>query len=103
MRASLDCSGLSRPRQIAGIDFKLVMMTMVSFGFAAISYKTPSLMVLPIGLLWLIHGPAKRDPAFIKVYMKHRVQHDHYAPTYVVRPINFRSPRPAGFNRGMML
>lgn len=103
MRVSLDCSKLNRPRQIAGIDFKVVVGILAIFGNAAMLYKTPSVMVVPLVILWLIHGPAKRDPALVAIHMRHRQQHDYYSPTYTVGPKNLHAARPVGFNRGMMV
>lgn len=101
MRPSLDCAKLNEPRQIAGLDFKLVVAVMVFFGMAALMFRAPFVLVLPIGFLAFLRGPGKKDSAFIAVHLRHRAQKQRYSPAYIATK-NQSNPRPAGFNRLMM-
>lgn len=101
MRPSLDCSKLNEPRQIAGIDFKIVVAVLIFFGYAALMFRVPSVMVLPILFLIFLRGPAKKDPALLPVHLRHRQQRARYSPGYITAP-NHHAPRPQGFNRLMM-
>lgn len=102
MRPSLDCSKLNEPRQIAGLDFKLVVAVVLFFGYAAAMFKVPAVLIPPLLFLVFLRGPAKKDPAMIPIYLRHRTQRTKYAPAYVTAP-NIHAPRPAGFNRLMEL
>lgn len=101
MRPSLDCSRLNEPRQIAGLDFKLVVAVMAFFGLAAVMYRTPFVMVIPIAFLAFLRGPGKKDSAFIAIHLRHRTQRRRYSPAYITTK-NQLTPRPPGFNRLMM-
>lgn len=101
MRQSLDCAKLNEPRQIAGLDFKLVVAVMAFFGMAALMYRAPLVLVLPITFLAFLRGPGKKDSAFIAVHLRHRAQKQRYSPAYIAKK-NQSNPRPVGFNRLMM-
>lgn len=100
MRGSIDCSSLNRPRLIAGIDYKIVVGVLMFFGYAAAEYRSPGVMAIPLLFLLFIRGPAKKDPAMLKVYLRHRAQAERYSPAYITAK-NYHAPRPDGFNRYM--
>lgn len=98
MRVVYDASRFNLPRAIAGIEWKLVVAVSMFFGFAALMFKAPFVLVAPVIILWFLHGPGKRDHDFLKVYRRHSVQRDIYSPAQMCS-VNLRSPRPAGFSR----
>lgn len=101
MRESLDCSKLNEPRQIAGLDFKLVGAVAIFFGYAAAMFKVPGVLIPPLIFLIFLSGPARKDQAMIPIYLRHRTQRKRYSPGYIASN-NFHAPRPEGFNRSMM-
>lgn len=102
MRPSLDCSKLNEPRNIAGVDYKIVVAVVMFFGFAAMMFRAWLLLLIPVLIIAFIRGPAKKDPALVPVHLRHRTQRGKYSPGYVTAK-NMHAPRPEGFNRLMEL
>lgn len=98
MRVVYNMAVVNLPRTIGGIEWKLVVAVSVFFGFAALLFKAPAMLVAPVLILWFLRGPGKRDPDFLKVYRRHAAQRDFYSPAQVCA-VNLRTPRPAGFSR----
>lgn len=97
-RTTLHCVAINEPKTIAGVDWKLVVATVMFFGMGALMFKAPGVLVLPALLIWLLRGPGRKDPAFLQIHLRHRHQRDHYTPDYVAAD-NLINLRPAGFNR----
>lgn len=102
MRPSLDCSKLNEPRLIAGVDYKIVVAVTLFFGFAAMMFHAWLVLLIPAIVVLFLRGPAKHDPAMLKVHLRHRTQRDVYSPAYVTAH-NQHAPRPEGFSRLMEL
>lgn len=98
VRVVYDVSVVNIPRTIAGIEWKLVVAVSAFFGFAALMFKAPAMLVAPALILWFLRGPGKRDPDFLKVYRRHAAQRDFYSPAQLCA-VNLRTPRPVGFSR----
>lgn len=98
MRVTYNAVKFNLPRTIAGIEWKLVAAVSMFFGFAALMFKAPFILIAPVIILWFLHGPGKRDHDFLKIYRRHSVQRDLYSPAQVCR-VNLRTPRPSGFSR----
>ena len=98
MRITYNASKFNLPRTIAGIEWKLVAALSLFFGFTALMFKAPFILVAPVLILWFLRGPGMRDPDFLQVYKRHSVQRDVYSPAQLCR-VNLRSPRPSGFSR----
>lgn len=98
MRLSYDFSRVNTPKTIAGIEWKLVVAVGMFFGFAAIMFKAPAVLVAPVIIIAFLRGPALRDSDFLNIYKKHTHQRDFYSPAYIAKK-NFKNPRPVGFSR----
>lgn len=98
IRESYDCTKVNNPKTIAGIEWKVVVGVSVFFGFATLMYRAPYLLVIPLIILAFLRGPGRKDPMFLRVYLRHRAQRDTYSPAYITQP-NQRFPRPNGFGR----
>lgn len=98
MRVVYDVSRVNLPRTIAGIEWKPVVAVTLFFGFAALMFKAPAMLIAPVLIIWFLRGPGKRDPDFLKVYRRHAAQRNFYSPAQICA-VNLRTPRPAGFSR----
>lgn len=98
MRITYNASKFNLPRTIAGIEWKLVAALCMFFGFSALMFKAPFILVAPVIILWFLHGPGKRDHDFLQIYKRHSVQRDVYSPAQFCQ-VNLRTPRPRGFSR----
>lgn len=99
-RVVYDTRAVNTPRTIAGVEWRLVVAIFIFFGSAALMQRVPALMVAPAILLWVLSGPGRRDPAFLRIYLRHRAQRDRYSPAYNLPDkshIGWR--RPVGFGR----
>lgn len=97
-RSSYDCESVNRPKTIAGVDWKIVVGVFFFFGYGAVLYRVPYLIIPPAILLVFLRGPGVKDPFFLRIYLRHRSQRDRYSPHYLTAP-NQRFPRPRGFGR----
>lgn len=91
---------INTPRTIAGVEWRLVVVVLIFFGSAALMQRAPVLLVVPLFPIIFLRGPGRRDPAFLRIYMRHRAQRDHYSPAYGLphsRSIAWR--RPIGYGR----
>ena len=98
IRQSYDCSLVNNPKTIAGLEWKLTIGIFAFFGYGAIFYRVPYLMIPPVILFVFLRGPGAKDPMFLRVYLRHRAQRDRYSPHYI-SAANVRFPRPPGFGR----
>ncbi len=97
-RASYDCTLVNNPKTIAGVEWKITLGVFLFFGWGAMLYHVPYLMIPPFILFMFLRGPGMKDPMFLRIYLRHRAQRDAYVPHYNTAP-NVRFPRPAGFSR----
>jgi hypothetical protein len=98
VRQSYDCTAVNNPKTIAGVEWKIVVAVCAFFGYGAVLYRVPYLVIPPLILLAFLRGPGVKDPMFLRIYLRHRSQRDRYSPHYLCQP-NVRSPRPRGFGR----
>jgi hypothetical protein len=97
-RRVFNCTAVNKPKTVAGLEWRLVMAVSVFFGMAALMQRAPALLVAPVFILTFLSGPGRRDPLFLRIYIKHRGQRDFYTPAYGALS-NQRTPRPIGFGR----
>lgn len=98
MRVTYNAAKFNLPRTIAGIEWKLVAAVSMFFGFAALMFKAPYILIAPVIILWFLRGPGLRDPYFLQIYKRHSAQRDIYSPAQICQ-VNLRTPRPNGFSR----
>ena len=91
-------SRVNTPRAIAGIEWRIVVAICMFFGFAAIMFRAPAVLVAPAGIILFLRGPALRDYEFLNIYKKHSMQKNTYSPAYISK-INYKNSRPQGFSR----
>ena len=96
MRESADATKVNRPRLIAGLEWKLAVVLVVFFGFAALTTRNLYIGALGVAVLLFLAGAGRRDPLFLRVYLRHAKQASRYSPAPVVcRPL--RNTRPVGY------
>lgn len=98
MRTAYNINIVNIPRTIAGIEWKPVVAISMFFGFAALMFKEPGVLIAPVVLIWFLRGPGLRDPDFLKIIKRHSSQRDFYSPAYISK-VNLKTPRPQGFSR----
>lgn len=67
-------------------------------GYAAFILHNYYLLPTCVVLLLFLSGAGRRDPLFLRVYLKHRVQASRYSPA-PVSGVQMRNKRPIGYGR----
>lgn len=96
MRNSVDAELVNRRRTLAGIEWRLAVVLLIFFGYAAVATRNPTIAVLGLLLFLFLSGASRRDDLFLKIYLRHTKQADRYSPAPVVtQPM--RNRRPVGY------
>ncbi len=97
-RHSVDASIVNRPRLIGGMPWQAAVGSVAFFFYTAAQVRNWYLLIFAVLVLLFLSGAGRRDPLFLKVYLKHRLQAERYSPTPVSCPAQ-RQRRPLGYGR----
>jgi hypothetical protein len=97
-RQIYDCTLVNAPKTIAGIEWKIFVGVAFFFGYGALMFRVPYLLISPVVIFLFLRGPGAKDPMFLRIHLRHRAQRNVYSPHYLCAP-NHRNPRPLNFSR----
>jgi type IV secretory pathway VirB3-like protein len=98
MRNSIDAEKVNRPRLVAGIEWKLAVMIVMTCGMLAMQTRSFGPLIVALLLMVFLSGASRNDPMAVRAYLAHSKQRERYSPVPQLRKALINR-RPLGYGQ----